>query len=55
MRGEMDERKRASLYGSLLRAGFSADAIRDELRRLRVPAPRDADDAPAADADDDSA
>ena len=54
MRGEMDERKRASLYGSLLRAGFPADAIRDELRRLRVPAPKDMDDAPVADAEDDS-
>jgi SOS response regulatory protein OraA/RecX len=55
IRGEMDERKRASLYGSLLRAGFPADAIRDELRRLRVPAPREADDAPVPDTEDDSA
>jgi len=55
MRGELDERKRASLYGSLLRAGFPADAIRDELRRLRVAVPKDADDAPVADAADDSA
>jgi regulatory protein len=54
MRGPMDERKRASLYGSLLRAGFSSDAIRDELRRLRVPAPHEDDDA-VPDADDDSA
>jgi regulatory protein len=54
MRGPMDERKRASLYGSLLRAGFSSDEIRDELRRLRVPAPNDDDDA-VPDADDDSA
>lgn len=28
----LDEKKRASLYRSLLRAGFSADAIRTELR-----------------------
>jgi regulatory protein len=33
-RGEIDEKKMASLYGSLLRAGFSADIIRRELRSL---------------------
>jgi regulatory protein len=33
-RGEIDDRKVASLYRSLLRAGFSADVIRRELRRL---------------------
>ena len=33
-RGELDERKMASMYRSLLRAGFSADAIRRELRSL---------------------
>jgi regulatory protein len=32
LRGPLDEKKRASLYRSLLRSGFSADAIRDELR-----------------------
>lgn len=32
IRGPLDEKKRASLYRSLLRAGFSADAIRTELR-----------------------
>lgn len=32
LRGPLDERKRASIYQSLLRAGFSADAIRTELR-----------------------
>src|SRR5437870_8166068 len=31
-RGEIDERKLASLYRSLLRAGFSADVIRRELK-----------------------
>jgi len=31
-RGEMDDRKMASLYRSLLRAGFSAEVIRRELR-----------------------
>lgn len=33
-RGEIDDRKLASLYRSLLRAGFSSDVIRRELRRL---------------------
>jgi regulatory protein len=33
-RGEIDDRKMASLYRSLLRAGFSADVIRRELRSL---------------------
>jgi regulatory protein len=34
LRGPVDERRLASLYASLLRAGFSADAIRRELRAL---------------------
>jgi regulatory protein len=34
LRGEIDERKAASLYGSLLRAGFASDLIRRELHRL---------------------
>jgi regulatory protein len=34
LRGEIDDRKIASLYRSLLRAGFSSDTIRRELRRL---------------------
>lgn len=33
-RGEIDERKTASIYASLLRAGFPADLIRRELKRL---------------------
>jgi regulatory protein len=33
-RGPLDQRKLASLYGSLLRAGFSADLIRAELHAL---------------------
>jgi regulatory protein len=33
-RGEIDDRKLASLYRSLLRSGFSADVIRRELRSL---------------------
>jgi regulatory protein len=33
-RGEIDEKKMASIYSSLLRAGFSADAVRRELKSL---------------------
>src|SRR6266481_5627699 len=33
-RGEIDERKMASMYGSLLRAGFSADVVRRELKAI---------------------
>jgi len=33
-RGEIDEKKMASIYGSLLRAGFSADVVRRELKAL---------------------
>ncbi len=32
--GEIDEKKLASLYGSLLRAGFSSDVVRKELKRM---------------------
>ena len=32
--GEIDEKKMASIYGSLLRAGFSADVVRRELKAL---------------------
>jgi regulatory protein len=39
LRGEMDERKMASLYRSLLRAGFSSDAIRRELKSLATELP----------------
>ena len=34
LRGPLDERRKASLYRSLLRAGFSSDAIRRELRTV---------------------
>jgi len=34
LRGPLDQRKLASLYRSLLAAGFSADAIRTELRSI---------------------
>jgi regulatory protein len=34
LRGPLDERRTASLYHSLLRAGFAADTIRRELRAM---------------------
>lgn len=34
LRGELDGRKLASLYSSLLRAGFSSDVIRRELKSI---------------------
>jgi hypothetical protein len=34
LRGPLDGRRAASLYRSLLRAGFSADTIRRELNAL---------------------
>jgi regulatory protein len=37
--GPLDERKRASLYASLLRAGFDAGVIRRELRALSKQEP----------------
>jgi regulatory protein len=33
-RGEIDEKKMASIYGSLLRAGFPADVVRRELKAM---------------------
>jgi len=33
-RGEIDEKKMASMYRSLLRAGFSADVVRRELKEV---------------------
>ncbi len=44
LRGPLDQRKLASLYRSLLRAGFSTDLIRDALRAIAkgdVPDPAD--------------
>src|SRR5712675_567161 len=39
-RGEIDDRKIASIYGSLLRAGFPSDLIRKELKAMtREPVP----------------
>jgi regulatory protein len=43
LRGEVDERKIASLYRTLLRAGFSSDTIRRELKRATT------EDAPEVD------
>ena len=34
LRGQLDEKKLASLYRSLLRAGFSADVVRREVKSL---------------------
>lgn len=34
IRGPIDERKTASLYRSLLRAGFSSDVIRAEIKKI---------------------
>ena len=33
-RGEVDEKKMARIYGSLLRAGFPSDLVRRELKRM---------------------
>jgi regulatory protein len=51
----LDERKRASLYRSLLRAGFSPDAIRSELRRLRSGSADDLDSGAEPEFDPESA
>ena len=46
-RGPLDQRKIASLYGSLLRAGFSSDTIRAELRAHHdLPVPQIAEELP---------
>jgi regulatory protein len=42
-RGEIDDKKVASLYRSLLRAGFSADAIRRQLKSLTAAGVPDAE------------
>jgi regulatory protein len=43
---DLDDKKIASLYRSLLRAGFSADTVRRELRRLTKEVLPDADTIP---------
>jgi regulatory protein len=47
LRGPLDQRRLASLYRALLRAGFPADLIRQELRAARVAAdlPEEAESA----------
>jgi hypothetical protein len=50
-RGEIDDRKIASLFRSLLRAGFTSDVVRNELRavtREDVPAIENAVDEESA-------
>jgi regulatory protein len=42
-RGEIDERKMASMYRSLLRAGFSADVVRRELKAITREEVREAE------------
>src|SRR5216684_463957 len=49
LRGEIDDRKIASLYRTLLRAGFSSDTIRQELKRATsedVPEVESPDETP---------
>lgn len=49
-RGEVDPRKMASIYGSLLRAGFPSDVVRRELKRLtkeEVPEVEERDGEPS--------
>jgi regulatory protein len=47
VRGEINQQKLAGLYRSLLRAGFSADVIRDQLRSVRRGDLPDFSEAPA--------
>jgi len=49
IRGPLDKRKLASLYGSLLRAGFPADVVRAELRNAARTTMLDSLDMPLAD------
>ena len=47
LRGEVDEKRIASLYRTLLRAGFSSETIRRELKRAtteEIPDPESPDD-----------
>jgi regulatory protein len=46
LRGPLDERRVASLYRSLLRAGFSADTIRRELKALTKQSVEEIPEAP---------
>jgi len=44
--GKIDERKMASMYRSLLRAGFSADVVRRELKAITHEEVREAESQP---------
>jgi regulatory protein len=46
LRGKIDERKMASIYRSLLRAGFSADVVRRELKAVTREEVPDAEPQP---------
>jgi regulatory protein len=46
LRGPLDERRRASLYRSLLRAGFAADTIRRELSAVTKRAMEEVPETP---------
>lgn len=52
VRGPLDEKKRASIYRSLLRAGFSADAIRSELRSFTAAASKTGEISPVSEPSD---
>jgi regulatory protein len=47
LRGPLDQRRTASLYASLLRAGFSADLIRRELRAVSLSSAEEVPEIPA--------
>jgi regulatory protein len=49
LRGPLDERRVASLYRSLLRAGFAADTIRRELSALTKKSLQEIPDSPGED------
>ena len=49
LRGPLDQRRKASLYRSLLRAGFSPDTIRRELRSMANVSVDDLPEAPLED------
>jgi regulatory protein len=50
LRGPLDDRRKASLYRSLLRAGFSAEIIRRELRSMTNVSVDDLADGPPEEA-----
>ena len=52
LRGPLDERKRASLYRSLMAAGFGSDAIRRELKSALAEEAEGEAEIPAAELDE---